>query len=76
MALARRSLTLVALLVALAFTLGSCANCTSCGTVKPIVEEEEEINELGFQLCISNLPDAAEDEESCGDVKVEFVLVF
>jgi hypothetical protein len=62
-------------MVALAFTLGSCANCTSCVNVKPIVEEVEEINELGFQLCISNLPDPIEGEESCGEVKVEFVLV-
>jgi hypothetical protein len=71
----RRTFSLLALVLALALTLSSCGGCVSCSNIKPVVEEEEVINELGFQLCISNLPDATPDEESCGEVKVEFVLI-
>ena len=66
-----RWLFVVAVLV---LTLAGCArDCVDCGSLRgdpPVAPSS-----LGFQLCVSQIPDPEVTERGCGAVDVQYVVV-
>lgn len=68
-----RWLFVVAVLV---LTLVGCArDCVDCSSLRPDPLPPVAPSSLGFQLCVSQVPDPEVGERGCGAVDVEYVVV-
>jgi hypothetical protein len=68
-----RWLFVIAVLV---LTLAGCrADCVECSSLRPDPSPPVAPSSLGFQLCVSQVPDPEVTERGCGAVDVEYVVV-
>ena len=58
----------------LALVLSACSSdCPACTSIR--TPDADPVQNLAFDLCVSQVPEPTEDELGCGSVSVEFVLV-
>jgi hypothetical protein len=75
-----RLLRLAVVTTLLALVLAACAgrggDCVSCNSLRDTDEGlAGSVSSLGFQLCVSQVPDPEVTERGCGAVDVQYVVV-